>query len=255
MPMTSDAEARAILGVGPHADADEVRRAYRRLARRCHPDAGGDAAEFHRLQQALAVLVAPRTPPARPASSPSTSRTMRPSTSTRVGATGWGESTIPRWHDQEVDVAGIDWAASLPHPPHAWTRGLLAVAAAHEGDAVLQPVTGVSRRPGSRLNRFAGWLSSDLLARWWMGPARTRGIRGHDVELRLELPSGGARKRVDQAPWPPGWTRERRPSATNVTHVVTPSRDRRATAVRAVDQLVMALDALGWPLGEWYRTT
>lgn len=251
--MTSDAEARGILGVGPHADADEIRRAYRRLARRCHPDAGGDAAEFLRLQQALAALLDSPRPP-RPAASPSTSRMTRPSTSTRMGATGWGESSIPRWHDDEVDLADIDWEMTLPDPPHAWTRDLVAVTAAQDDDGgVLHSLAGISRRPGSWLNRFVGWLSTDLVARWWVGPARGRGIRGHDVELRIELPSGGARKRGDQADWPPGWTRERRPSATIVTCVVTPSRDRRATAVRAADHLTAGLAALDWPLDDWYR--
>lgn len=253
--MTSEAEARGILGVGPHADADEIRRAYRRLARRSHPDAGGEADEFLRLQQALATLLdSPR--PARPTASPSTSRMTRPSTSTRMGATGWGESSVPRWHDDDVDLSGVDWDLAPPDPPHAWTRDLVAVMAAQDaGDGVLHPLTGVSRRPGSRLNRFVGWLSTDLVARWRVGPADTRGIRGHDVELRIELPSGGARKRGDQADWPVGWTRERRPSTTIVTFVVTPSRDRRATALRAADHLRDGLEALGWPLQDWYRVS
>jgi hypothetical protein len=34
-------EARAILGVGPEATADEIRQAYTRLMRRAHPDQGG----------------------------------------------------------------------------------------------------------------------------------------------------------------------------------------------------------------------
>lgn len=252
--MTSDAQARAILGVGTDADADEIRRAYRRRARRSHPDAGGDVAEFHRLQQAVAVLLDARPGPARPTASPSTSRMTRPSTSTRLGATGWGESSIPRWHEEEVDVGGVDWDRSLPDPPHAWSRDMVAVAAVRATDGgALCPVAGVSRRPGSRLNRFAGWLSSDLLATWWVGPARRRGIRGHDVELHLQLPSGRARRLGEQATWPLGWTRERRPSATVVTHVVTPSHDRRATALRAADQLVAGLEALGWPVDDWYR--
>lgn len=251
--MTSDAEARAVLGVGPYADADEIRRAYRRLARRWHPDAGGDAAEFLRLQEAVAVLLDTPRPP-RPPASPSTSRMTRPSTSGPMGATGWGESSVPRWHEGAIDLASVDWEVSLPDPPHVWTRDRVAVMVAREdGDRVVHPVAGVSRRPGSRLNRFAGWLSTDLVARWRVQPAQGRGIRDHDVELRIELPPGGARKRAEQASWPPGWTRERRPSTTIVTCVVTPSRDRRATALRAADHLSAGLAALGWPLDEWYR--
>lgn len=251
--MISREQARAVLGVGEHADADEVRRAYRRLARHAHPDAGGDAAAFHRLQQALDTLVdAPS--PAPPASSPSTTSMTRPSTPTRMGGTGWGESAGPRWHEGRVETDGIDWDVELPRAPHPWTRDLVAVAAlAEAGATVVRPVAGVSRRPGSRLNRWAGWLSSDLLARWWVRPAQARGVAGHDVELRLELEGTRARRLADDATWPLGWTRERRPSTTVVSSVLTPSPDPHATALRAADQLVQGLDALGWPVSDWYR--
>ncbi len=252
--MTSPAEARALLGVGAHASADEVRRAYRRLARTAHPDAGGDPADFHRLQQALAVLLEPRPRPAPPAASPSTSRMTRPSTRTRMGGTGWGESSEPRWHEEAVDLTHVAWDAPLPGAPHAWTRDLLARAVvAGEDGPVVRPATGVSRRPGSRLNRFAGWLNSDLLCRWVVRPARERGVVGHDVELALALHGTRARRLADDASWPLGWTRERRPSTTRITAVLTPSRDPRATALRAADHLADGLDVLGWPLGDWYR--
>lgn len=250
--MTSRAQARALLGVGEDAGADEVRRAYRRLARHAHPDAGGDAADFHRLQEAVAVLLQPRPMPP-PAASPSTSSMTRPSTATRMGATGWGESSGPRWHD-DVDTSGVDWHRALPPAPHAWDRDLVAVAIAAADDGpVVVPAAGVSRRPGSRLNRFAGWLSGDLLARWDLQPAQDRGVAGHDVQVRLELQGAKARRLADEAAWPLGWTRERRPSTTVVTSVLTPSRSPRATAVRAADHLVAGLAALGWPLSDWYR--
>ena len=35
--------------------------------------------------------------------------------------------------------------------------------------------------------------------------------------------------------------------------MLTPSRDPRATALRAADHLADGLDVLGWPLGDWYR--
>jgi hypothetical protein len=246
-----EAEARALLGVGEHADASEVQRAYRRLARLHHPDAGGDPAAFHRLGQARDLLSAPR-PMTRPTASPSSSRTTRPSTSAPMGAGGWGESSRPRWHDAPVDLTTVAWEQVDPSSPHAWTRERVAAAAATPSDGVIHPVSGVSRRPGSRLNRIAGWLSSDLLARWWVRPAVTRGHVGHDVEVRLELPPGRARRLADEASWPLGWTRERRPSATTVTLVLAPSRDRRATALRAADALVEGLDLLRWPIGDWH---
>jgi DnaJ-domain-containing protein 1 len=41
-----------VLGVPPDADEPAIRNAYRALARAHHPDAGGDAADFRRLQDA-----------------------------------------------------------------------------------------------------------------------------------------------------------------------------------------------------------
>ena len=51
----------AVIGVGPEATADEIRRAYRRLALECHPDRNPgdpDAAErFKEVSEAYAVLI------------------------------------------------------------------------------------------------------------------------------------------------------------------------------------------------------
>ncbi len=48
--------ARALLGVPAHATEEEVRHAFRRAARRAHPDAGGDASTFRSLVAARNVL-------------------------------------------------------------------------------------------------------------------------------------------------------------------------------------------------------
>ncbi len=254
--MQSEAEAREVLGVGTGAGPDEVRRAYRRLARRHHPDAGGDAAAFHRIRAAASLLLDDGRPrrPVRPTASPSRSGVHRPSTATRVSATGVGESTTgPRWHEDEVATDHVDWDLAVPEPPHAWTAELLlATLAQVEEDEVVAPATGVSRRPGSSL-RAARWLSGDLLSRWRVRPSRSRGVVGHDVEVRIELPSRRARRLAEAADWPLGWSRERRPSLTVATVVLTPSRDVRQTAVRAVDVLTDGLERLGWPLDDWHH--
>ena len=51
-----------VLGVSPDAGADEIKRAYRQLARRYHPDISGDdrAAAFVEASQAYQVLADPR---------------------------------------------------------------------------------------------------------------------------------------------------------------------------------------------------
>lgn len=48
-------EAFAEFGLDPDADAATVKRAYRDRAKEVHPDAGGDEAEFRRVQEAYAT--------------------------------------------------------------------------------------------------------------------------------------------------------------------------------------------------------
>ena len=67
--------ARSVLGVGPDADAADVRRAFREQAMRLHPDhSGGDAARFremleaYRLIQTVMSLKPPPAPPGPPLS-------------------------------------------------------------------------------------------------------------------------------------------------------------------------------------------
>ena len=50
-----------ILGVNPDADTSEIRRAFRLLARRHHPDAGGDEELFKQIGIAFYVLSDPQS--------------------------------------------------------------------------------------------------------------------------------------------------------------------------------------------------
>src|SRR5581483_11281785 len=45
-----------ILGVGKTASADEIKKAYRRLAIEHHPDRGGDETKFKEVSEAYEVL-------------------------------------------------------------------------------------------------------------------------------------------------------------------------------------------------------
>ena len=56
-PRLDEAEARAVLGVGPDADPDTVRAAHRRLLTAVHPDKGGSADLTRRINAARDVLL------------------------------------------------------------------------------------------------------------------------------------------------------------------------------------------------------
>ena len=59
----ADVDPHRVLGVPPGADQVTVRRAYRRLARTCHPDVGGSNAGMAQLNAAYAVMQGRRTAP------------------------------------------------------------------------------------------------------------------------------------------------------------------------------------------------
>ena len=44
------------LGVEKNATQDEIKKAYRKMAHKCHPDKGGDTKEFHKVNEAYQVL-------------------------------------------------------------------------------------------------------------------------------------------------------------------------------------------------------
>ncbi|WP_375390848.1 J domain-containing protein [uncultured Sphingomonas sp.] len=50
-------DARAVLGVGLHADADAIRAAHRRLVAEAHPDRGGSPELARRLNTARDLLL------------------------------------------------------------------------------------------------------------------------------------------------------------------------------------------------------
>ena len=54
--MASTPDYYKTLGVPRTATADEIKKAFRKLARKHHPDAGGDEAKFKELNEAYEVL-------------------------------------------------------------------------------------------------------------------------------------------------------------------------------------------------------
>ncbi|MBS3939057.1 MAG: J domain-containing protein [Peptococcaceae bacterium] len=57
-------DPRKLLGVGPHASAQEIRRVYKQLVKMHHPDVGGHPERFKEITEAYLCLCAVPTYPA-----------------------------------------------------------------------------------------------------------------------------------------------------------------------------------------------
>lgn len=99
---------RAVLGLPPDATREEAQRAFRRLAKATHPDAGGDAADFGVVARAWAELAAP-TPRRRPPSLSPHVRAYRPPVTNVV----WAEARRPVRPDfARLLDAAMTWLAA-----------------------------------------------------------------------------------------------------------------------------------------------
>lgn len=220
-------EARRLLGVPPTATPVEVKRAYRRLAREHHPDQGGDAATFHRIQLAYERLGGePPRASTVARGRPSRSGPTRDVTTADVGSVVWDGDGLRDGEPLSRDAVAR-WLATRGH-------GLRAA----------------SRAPGSRLNRYAASLATDLTSA--LSIDRRQDDRGRAV-VALEVRAGPRRARrvLDGARLEGAWLRSRGSSSTTLRTAVTTVPDPRLTAVGVVDHLEALLDALAWPLEAW----
>lgn len=238
-PPLTRAQALRLLELPPNAPRPAVKRAYRRLARRHHPDVGGDPATFHRLHEAAQLLLDVGTDG--PAAGVVRGRPSRPRAD---------------WHaEHRVDVAPpdlelVDWSATPPPAGARLSHELVAVHLAAGEQPLVQRLQATSRAPGSRLNRFAASLSPDLTAH--LDVRGDRDDRGRAVVL-VEIAGSHrrARRALDQVAVHGDWLRLRGPDLTRLRSTLAPSTDRRATAVRAADRVEQLLERLAWPLGAW----
>jgi hypothetical protein len=95
----------AVLGVRADASADEIRRRYRELAKICHPDAGGDTAEFVRLQHAYHELLEEKSRPAAEAPAPAEDQTWHGDVAEPV-VEETSSTSRPAWWDEIVSEQG-----------------------------------------------------------------------------------------------------------------------------------------------------
>ncbi|MDX1657916.1 MAG: J domain-containing protein [Nitriliruptorales bacterium] len=235
------AEALRILELESAADPVVVKQAYRRLALRLHPDAGGDPRAFHDLQRAYERLVGAPSP------------TRPPSRSSRPKGVAWAEAPTRQYSDESVDTTTVDWDREVPETGtvRADRETVAVLLAGPHADGPIHPLMARSRGPRSPLNRFIRFLDPDLTATWTVDTSRERGLRDHDVEIQLVAWSRAARRRIDGSRLPAGWTAERGSSSVRVTRALHPSPNRRATALRVARSLETALRAIDWPLQTW----
>ena len=233
-------EALRVLGLQGPVDATAVKRAYRRLARELHPDAGGDATAFQRVQQAYERI-----------GGGSDVRTG-PAPQQRVASVDdrWWDAGSA-WHEEPVDRDGVDLDRS-PSTQGATRADRDLLASMLLGETPVRPVVLHSRSPGSRLHRIITWLQPDLLATTTIAPA-TQGRRaGHDVEAVVASPGGRGRRLLAACEPPGSWTLARGSETARLQRTMRPSRDAEDTAVRVAREVDGALAAIGWPLGEWF---
>lgn len=233
-------EARRTLGLADPVRPEAVKRAYRRLARELHPDAGGDADRFLRVQQAYDVLTAETVPP------PGRSPQRR---SAGVDERWW--ETPAAWHEGEVELGGVDLAVDVPAAPATRVDLDMLATLLARGEPVGE-VTLRSRHPGSRLHRMIAWLEPDLLATLTVRPAPDGPRPGHDVDVVLRAPGGRGRRLLDDVRTANGWTRGRGSESTRLERRLRPSRRPHDTAVRTARLVADGLAEIGWPLHEWF---
>lgn len=235
-PLTREEAART-LGLSTTSGPQEIKQAYRRMAREHHPDRGGDPYAFHELRSAYERLVHDDAP-----APPAVAR-GRPSRD--VEPTG-GEPA-------DVELDRIVWDPELPARRVRLDAGRTMAWLADvppDSRAPVRPLTATSRSPGSRFNRLAYVLADELTAR--LHVAGTTDDRG-EVVVGIEVAGRArrARRSLDRVALGGGWIRTRGATSTRLRTHLVPSQDRRATAVRSTERLAALLDELRWPLPHW----
>jgi hypothetical protein len=113
-----------VLSLPYDADPDDVRRAFRRLARRTHPDRGGSAGAFHAVRAAYGALAddlegerrrwgAPPAPKRAPRHPTGLDPREYPTCPVRIGRTRGGKRTV----EYDADGRPRGWSPGTAPPP------------------------------------------------------------------------------------------------------------------------------------------
>jgi curved DNA-binding protein CbpA len=197
------ASAYEVLGVGASASDDELRRAYRLRLRQTHPDTGGDAALFIRVQRAWEHVGTPEDRAAYDRGRRSPAWSARPATraGTRPRATVFGEAGAWRrrsYLDLLAAHLGRAVTESEAYDPVVvrtapWEiRRMLADALAEETTAAAVEELGI----GFTAWHGVGWGGEEVLDHVVLGPTGLYGLTSEDfgdtVRFRQGEVIGGA---------------------------------------------------------------
>jgi curved DNA-binding protein len=181
-------DARRVLGVPASASAEEVARAYRRLARRFHPDVGGEAASAARFAEVAAAYDALTGDP------PGGKGPVR----VPVRRGGRRDVLVPVRLPLEAALRG----ATVPVRVDGEVLRVRLPAGADDGDVVRVPGRGPAEgdlrlrlqvEPDPRVRRAGDDLEADLRVRWCdavLGARTSVPTPLGDVEV--EVPAGTA---------------------------------------------------------------
>lgn len=180
-----------VLQVDPNAEPEVVRAAYRILARKYHPDHGGDARRMIALNDAWDVL----GDPARRAAYDASRETQR-----RQAASGAGAQAAPGAGAQAAPGDNASGTAARPEPWAASGAGFGAAATASTAD-VTRAGPPPGRPSGTVLDfgRYAGWSLGEIARydrdylEWLQRATFGRRLRAEiDVLLRQRGPGNTA---------------------------------------------------------------